>query len=340
MTQFPPLPRTRRFSGAEKSAIMFLCMGEERGGKLMQQLEESEIRKITRAISSMGEVQSDFVEEIMDEFGIKLSDNGGIFGSIQAARTLLASFLPAERVENILEEIQDTKTGDLWRELSKIDEKSLLRFLEKERDQTSAAILSRLEPETTAKLLQLLDRDRSVQIVKRILTMGDLPNESVRILENSLRSEVLSKFASDGKTSTENRMVSVFNKIDRGLFEEIERALEKTAPEKMRSIKQKMFVFDDLIRLDATQLAKVFRDVSGTTVPYALRGASKEIREHFLSSLPSRSRDMLQEEMNDLGPLKSRDVRKAQADLVEATLKLAQEGEIILETSEPEEEMI
>lgn len=306
----------------------------------MQQLEEQEIRKITRAISTMGEVQSDFVEEIMDEFGLKLSDNGGIFGSIQAARTLLASFLPSERVEDILMEIQDTKTGDLWGELSKIEEKSLLRFLEKERDQTAAAILSRLEPDITAKLLHSLDRRRSVQIVNRMLTMGDLPRESVRILEDSLRHEVMSQFGNDAAATRDNRIVSVFNKIDRDLFEEIERTLEKSAPDRLRSIKQKMFVFDDLIQLDATQLAKVFREVSGTTVPYALRGASKEIRDHFLNSLPSRSRDMLQEEMNELGPLKSRHVKKAQADLIEATLKLAQDGEISLETSETEEEMI
>jgi len=58
MAQYSPTPQVRSMSGAEKSAIMFLCIGEEHGGKLMQQLNEAEIQKITRAISSMGEIKA------------------------------------------------------------------------------------------------------------------------------------------------------------------------------------------------------------------------------------------------------------------------------------------
>lgn len=318
---------------------MFLCLGEDRGGKLMQQLEEKEIRKITRAISSMGEVDSTLVEEVMDEFGIKLDDAGGVFGSIKAARTLLSSFLPEDRVEQILSEIEGNATGDLWGDISMLDEKVISQFLTKERDQTVAAILSKLNPETTAKVLPLLDRERSVKIVERILTMGELPEESVRVLEESLRRELLAQYGQDVSSTVESKLVSIFNKLDRDLFDEIARSLDKTTPEKMQSIKKKMFVFDDLIRLEATQLAKVFREVSGNTLPYALRGASKEIRNHFLNSLPSRSRDMLQEEMTELGPIKAKDVRAAQSDMVEAALRLARDGEISLDTSDPDEEM-
>lgn len=339
MSQIAPLQRLRRFTGAEKSAIMFLCMGEDRGGQLMQQLNEAEIRKITRAISSMGEVQSELVEEVMDEFGIKMSEHGGIFGSVDAARTMLSTFLPEERVDKILAEIQQTATGNLWADISKLDEKFLAQFLQKEMDQTVAAILSRLEPEMTAKILPLMNRARAVGIVERILTMGDLPDDTLRILEDSLRHEVLAKYGQDGSATTESTMVSVFNKMDRDLFEDIARSLEKSVPDQFQAIKKKMFVFDDLVRLDPTQLAKVFREVSGTTLPYALRGATKDVRDHFLNSLPARSRDMLQEEMTSLGPLKSRDVRQAQSDIVEAALKLAQAGEIDLELSDAEEMM-
>ena len=341
MSQFVPLPRIRRFTGAEKSAILFLCLGEDRGGMLMQQLEENEIRKITRAISTMGEVQSELVEEIMDEFGVKLSDYGGIIGSIQTARSLLGSFLPPDRVDKILSEIEEkSTTGDLWGDLSKLDEKVLAQFLRKERDQTVAAILSRLDPAATAKILPLLGRERSVLIVERILTMEELPKETVRTLEESLRREVLAKVGQDADAATEKRLVDVFNRIDRELFQDIARVLEKKTPDRLKSIKQKMFVFDDFIRLDAGQLAKVTREVSGTTVPYALRGAQKEVRDHFLSALPSRSRDMLQEEMTALGPLKARDVKVAQAELVDVAMRLSVEGEITLNDGNDEEEMI
>ncbi|MBM1699510.1 flagellar motor switch protein FliG, partial [Sulfitobacter mediterraneus] len=50
MNQFVPFRKHRRMSGAQKSAILFLCLGEERGGALMQKLDVSEIRQITTAI--------------------------------------------------------------------------------------------------------------------------------------------------------------------------------------------------------------------------------------------------------------------------------------------------
>ena len=341
MTQFLPLPRVRKFSGPEKSAIMFLCLGEERGGKLMQQLEDGEIRRITAAISTMGEVQSQLVEEVMDEFGIKLSDHGGIIGSVRTARALLSSFLPSDRVDEILDEIKSNGTDDLWSDLSKMDEKLLAQLLKKERDQTVAVILSRLNPDATARVLPHLGPERSAQLVERMLTMDDLPKTSVRNLEDSLRREVLSKAGQDAGALAEKKLISIFNKLDRELFEEISRVLEKSTPERLKSIKQKMFVFDDLIRLEPTQLARVIREVSGSTLPFALRGARKEIRDHFLNSLPARTRDMLQEEMTALGPVKSKQVKQAQADLVEATLRLAKAGEVSLEDPEDDgEEMI
>jgi len=268
---------------------------------------------------------------------VKMSDFGALFGSIDAARNLLSTFLPAERVNKILEEIQDTSTGNLWADLFLLDEKVLVQFLQKERDQTVAAILSRLDPETTAKILQLLDRSRAVQIVERILDMGELPDDTMKIVEESLRSEVLAKHGQGASTSVETTMVSVFNKIDRSLFEDIEQSLKDHAPDRLQEIKKKMFVFDDLVRLDPNQLARVFREVPATTLPYALRGATKEVREHFLSSMPQRSRDLLQEEMTALGPIKSRDVRQAQSDMVEVTLNLARDGEIDLSTAESDE---
>ena len=324
-------------SGAEKSAIMFLCIGEERGGRLMQQLNEAEIRKITHAISSMGEIQAELVEEVMEEFGLKMSDHGGVFGSIDAARNLLSTFLPSERVDKILKEIQDNSTGSIWADLSLLDEKVLLEFLAKERDQTAAAILSRLDPEATAKVLQLMDRSRAVQLVERVLNMRELPDDTMRIVEESLRNEVLAKHGRDASTSVENTLVSVFNKIDRDLFEDIEQALRRSAPSRLQEIKKRLFVFDDLVRLDPTQLARVFREVSATTLPYALRGATKEVREHVLNSMPQRSRELLQEEMTALGPLKSRDVRQAQSDIVEATLNLARNGEIDLSNADSDD---
>ncbi|SHH79627.1 flagellar motor switch protein FliG [Cognatishimia maritima] len=330
MNQFASFRRAKRLTGPEKSAILFLCLGEERGSALMQQLDSGEISKITRAISAMGEVQAEIVEEVMREFGQKISSYGGITGSVEAARGLLKGFLPEDRVDEILKEIEGSNTGDLWKDLSLLDEKMLADHLRKEHNQTVAVILSRITPDAVAKVLPLLGEERSIDLVERMVNMEALPTEAIRAIEESLRHEVLAKAGQNAEAEAEKQLVKVFNKLDSKLFGTLSRGLEEKMPDKLRAIKQKMFVFDDLVQLHASALAKVMREVSGNNLPLALRGAEKEVREHFLKSLPARSRDMLVDEMKAMGAVKSRDVKAAQSEMVEVALRLAASGDIEL----------
>lgn len=330
MNQFVPFRKHRRMSGAQKSAILFLCLGEERGGALMQKLDVPEIRQITTAISTMGEVDASVVEEIMVEFGQKVSQIGGVVGSIEAARGLLKEFLPEERVAEILQEIDGNTTDNVWRDLSDLGEKQLVEFLRKEHNQTVAVILSRIRPDAAAKVLPLLGADRATDLIERVMEMDNLPNDTIMNIENTLRDDVLAKAGRSAEARVEGQLVSIFNKLDEDLFGNLSRELEERQPDQFRAIKQKMFVFDDLMKFEAVTLGKIMREVSGNTLPLALRGAKKEVREHFLESLPSRSRGMLQEEMESMGPVKSKDVKQAQSELVEAALRLVSEGVVEL----------
>ena len=330
MNQFVPFRKHRRMSGAQKSAILFLCLGEERGGALMQKLDVPEIRQITTAISTMGEVDASIVEEIMVEFGQKVSQIGGVVGSIEAARGLLKEFLPEERVAEILQEIDGKTTDNVWRDLSDLDEKQLVEFLRKEHNQTVAVILSRIRPDAAAKVLPLLGADRATDLIERVMEMENLPSDTIMNIENPLRDDVLAKAGRSSEARVEGQLVSIFNKLDEDLFGNLSRELEERQPDQFRAIKQKMFVFDDLMKFEAVTLGKIMREVSGNTLPLALRGAKKEVREHFLESLPSRSRGMLQEEMESMGPVKSKDVKQAQSELVEAALRLVSEGVVEL----------
>lgn len=337
MNQFASFRRAKRLTGSEKSAILFLCLGEERGSALMQQLDTAEISKITRAISAMGEVQAEIVEEVMREFGQKISGYGGITGSVEAARGLLKGFLPEDRVDEILKEIEGSNTGDVWKDLSQLDEKMLADHLRKEHNQTVAVILSRVSADMVAKVLPLLGEERAVDLVERMVRMEQLPTEAIRAIEESLRHDVLAKAGQNAEAEAEKQMVKVFNKLDGKLFDTLSRGLEEKMPEKLRSIKQKMFVFDDLVKIQPSALAKVMREVTGNNLPLALRGAEKEVREHFLNSMPARSRDMLVDEMKAMGPVKSRDVKAAQSEMVEVALKLADAGDIELPDGDDED---
>jgi len=338
MNQFVPLRKHRRMSGAQKSAILFLCLGEGRGGALMQELDVAEIRQITTAISNMGEIDAAIVEEILQEFDLKISHQGGVVGSIEAARNLLNEFLPVERVAEILEEIDGNTIDNVWKDLSELDDKELVEFLRKEHNQTVAVILTRIRPEAAAKVLPMLGADRAPDLIERIMAMENLPTDTIQSIENTLREDILAKAGNRAEARIEGQLVSIFNKLDEELFAKISRELEQRRPEQFKTIKQRMFVFDDLMKFKENQLGKIMREVTGNTLPLALRGAKKEVREHFLASLPSRSRGMLQDEMSSMGPIKLRDVKDAQSQLVEAALRLVADGSV--ELTDTTEEMM
>lgn len=334
MNQFAPLSKNRTLTGAQKSAILFLCLGEARGGTIMQQLDEEEIRQITKAISNMGEVDAALVEEIIAEFDQKVNHVGSVVGSIEAAKALLNEFLPEERVTEILSEIGQNSAGNVWKDLSNLDEKQLLSILVKEHNQTVAVILSRIRPDVAAKILPLLGADRAADLIQRMMGMERLPSDTIKSIETTLRDGIMARVGQSPEAKIEGQLVSIFNKMDEELFNTITKALEKDAPDQLQVIKQKMFVFDDLTKFSAVMLGKIMREVSAQALPLALRGAKKEVREHFLASLPARSRDMLQEEMSSMGPVKSRDVKDAQSQLVDAAQRLIADGTVSLPESE------
>ena len=338
MNHFIPIGKHMPLSGAQKSAILFLCLGEDRGGNLMQKLSEPEIKKITDAITSMGEIDSETVEETLEEFGEKLGDGGGVFGSIDSAKHLVSQFLPEDRGDAILGEISSRETTDVWAELSNLDDRVLVDFLRREQNQTVAVILSKINPDVAAKILPMLGDDRIPDLVERVIDMESLSAESLHMIEQTIKRDVLSSGSNQAEARTEKQLVSIFNKLDEDVFGALSRELEERVPDQFRSIKQKMFLFDDIAALDDTMLAKVMREVTGNTLPMALRGAKKDIRERFLNAMPSRSRGMLQEEMEAMGPVKARDVKAAQSEMVETTLRMAADGEI--ELPDDDEQML
>ncbi|SDF34708.1 flagellar motor switch protein FliG [Limimaricola pyoseonensis] len=337
----PPTPPQRRLRGAEKAAILFLCLGEERGTELMRKLSPEDIQKITRAVARLGLVKAETVEAVLAEFSAEVDTGGGVVGSIATAEAMLRGFLPEDQVEAILKDIRGPlRERDLWTKFSNMGEVAIAGYLKGEHEQTAAAILGNVSPDVAAKVLPLLGEERMQEVVERMIRMEAVPPKMMQQIEETLQSDMLSAGAQSGEVEMEQRMADLFNKLDRDLFETLQEALETRVPGALEGIKAKMFTFDDLIRLDAQSLARVMRGLQGNTLPLALRGASKEMRAHFLDALTARARDMLLDEMNTMGPVRGRDARAAQTMIVDFTRQLAEDGAIELPSAGDEEEDI
>jgi len=321
----------RNLSGPEKAAILFLCLGEQRGSDLMQNLEERDIQTITHAMSDLGSIAAPLVERVLSEFSDSVMDGAGVTGSYAAAENMLRSFLPEGEVAGIMKQVRSPQeeTG-VWDRFGALKEDEIAEYLKAEHEQTAAAILNNLDPEVAAKVLPLLGTERMQDVIERMIAMDSIPNTMLRQIEETLQQGIDSAASQPSLTDLQQRMTDLFDKLDPDIFEQISPVLEERIPEAFGSIKQKMFTFDDLIGLDAQALARVMRGMQGNSLPMALRGASKEVRDHFLTALPARSREMLLDEMSSMGSVRGREVRAAQAAMVDYTKELAREEVIQL----------
>lgn len=331
--------RWKQFKGTEKAAVVFLCLGEKRGAELMKKLSSEEIQHITTAMSGLGAISAEEIEAVILEFAELFAKDSGLTGSLSIAENMLREFLPEDQIEEVLSKVKGPiKERDLWTRFNAQSETVIAEYLMNEHEQTAAAILSKLNPSIAAKVIPLLSPEVMQDVIERMINMETVPGFIMEQIEETLHTEIISDTTHSKETEMQEQMANIFNHLQPDLFEKIATGLKKNLSETFDGIKKKMFTFDDMIELSPQDLAKITRDVQGNTLPLALRGASKELRDHFLNALPSRSRDLLLDEMNSMGAVRGRDARDAQMLIVEQTKILVDEGVIKLPSGEEEED--
>ncbi len=329
------VPDHVQLRGVEKAAVLFLCIGEERGSALMRQLDEVEIQRITQAMSTLGTIPASVVEEVMREFSMGIGGGSGVVGSFDIAERMLAGFLPKDKVTEIMQDIRGPISGrNVWETFATLNEQMIHAYLSGETNQTAAAILSRVKPDVAARVLPLFPRDQMTDIIQRMISLAPMPRYVLDLLEETLEKDFLRAATRRSGPDPHQRIADMFNKLDGNIFDEISEELAASDPQAFASIKQKMFTFDDLARLDQNSLARLIRSAEGATVPLALRGAKKAIRDRFIEALTVRAREMLLEEMAALGPVRARDAREAQDKLIDIANDLARQNIIRLPSAD------
>ena len=332
----------RRMTGPTKAAITFLCLGEQAGSALMQKLSAAQIERITLAMSRLGPIPAEVVEGVLAEFTKSvISGSGSVVGSISTAESMLRKFLPEDQVADILSNVRSNeRESAMWRGFGALNETVIANYLKDEHDQTAAAILNNIDTAVAAKVLPLLGPERMQDVAERMIAMESIPLHMMRQIEETLKQDIMSDTVHSSATETQQRMADLFNKLDVQAFEQLSEALDDRIPEAFQAIKQRMFVFEDLTKLNLQDLAQVMRGLDGDTLPLAMRGASKNQRDHFMECLPQRSRQMLMDEMEATGPVRGRDVRAAQSKMVDYAKSLADDGVIELPSNMDEDDEI
>jgi flagellar motor switch protein FliG len=328
-----------RLSGPEKAAIVMLALGEDHT-VLWQSLDEEEIKELSQAMASLGTVSSAVIEELLVEFISGMGGTGAVMGSFEQTQRLLQSFMPPEKVDNLMEEIRGPAGRTMWDKLANVNEAVLANYLKNEYPQTVAVVLSKIKAEHSARVLAALPEDFALECVTRMLRMEPVQREILDKIEQTLRTEFMSNLARTSKRDSHEMMADIFNNFDRQTEARFIAALEERNRESAERIRALMFVFEDLNKLDPGGVQTLLRAVEKDQLGLALKGASDALREMFFSNMSERASKIMREDMESMGPVRLRDVDAAQMAMVQVAKDLAAKGEIMLAGAGGDDELI
>jgi flagellar motor switch protein FliG len=328
-----------RLNGAEKAAVILLALGEEHLA-LWESLDDEEIKEISQAMSTLGNVAASVVEDLMVEFVSGMSQAGAIMGSYEQTQRLLANFMPTEKVDSLMEEIRGPAGRTMWDKLGNVNEAVLANYLKNEYPQTVAVVLSKIKPDHASRVLGALPEDFALECVQRMLRMEPVQREILDKIEQTLRAEFMSNLARTSKRDSHELMADIFNNFDRQTESRFIAALEERNRESAERIRALMFVFEDLGKLDPGGVQTLLRSVEKTQLGLAMKGASDGLRDLFFSNMSERAAKIMRDDMESMGPVRLRDVDQAQMAMVQVAKDLAAKGEIMLAGQGGDDELV
>ncbi|SOE01458.1 flagellar motor switch protein FliG [Caenispirillum bisanense] len=330
----------RSLTGPQKAAIMMLSLGEEHSSKLFAMMDDDEIRELSQIMANLGTVSSSIVERLFVEFADAISNTGSLVGSYESTERLLHKSLPKDRVDAIMEEIRGPAGRTMWDKLGNVNEQVLANYLKNEYPQTVAVVLSKIKADHGARVLGLLPEGFAMEVIMRMLHMEAVQKEVLDGVEKTLRTEFMSNLARTARRDAHEMMADIFNNLDRNTEARFLAALEERNRESAEKIKQLMFTFEDLNRIDSQGIQTLLRHVEKDKLGLALKGSSDSIKDLFFKNMSERAGKMLKEDMDAMGPVRLREVDEAQNIIVALAKELANSGQIVISEGKEDDELI
>ncbi len=327
----------RKLTGTEKAAVLLLAVGKENASKVLAYFDEENIRTIARTASDLGMIPQTTVDHIADEFVNKVKIEGGLKGSSEHVERLLEEVLSPQQVQQIMSDVRARMNEAVWPRLIELPAHVLSQFLNKEHPQVITYILSKVSASLTAEIVALFPAHLRNEVMRRMLTNKLVTNQSLRLLEQIIRDELLLKVAKTTGHDTHARVAKIINKLGRKEMEEVLDSLGASRPKAAETVRGLLFTFDDIVKLPAKTRVILFESLEAERLVPALNGADPTLKDFILSSVPSRTRRVIEQDLAAAAPMSEKEVEKARREVADFALQLSDQGVISLAFADAEE---
>ncbi len=332
-----------QLSGTRKAAILLVAVGEELAKEILRVLPESDVQQLTEELADLRGITPEMSSEVLEEFWQLLETQGFmIHGGLDYASRLLVDTFGKERAEDLLALVrrsQEAAQGNLAK-LQRTDPQQLGKLLDAEHPQTIALVLAHLDPKRASMVLDNLSEDHKVVSIQRLAEMRQFSPEMAQKVAHILHRRLESVGDTARKSYSGFKAVAdLLNRLNAEESKKILETIEMGQPELALSIRNLMFTFEDLITVPAATIREIVSGVDKRQLALALRGANEELRAQIFKAMSSRAVEMLKEDMEVLGPVRSREVAQAQQEILNLARRLEAEGKVVLKLETGDEMM-
>jgi flagellar motor switch protein FliG len=330
-------------AGPRKAAILMVILGEEAASAIYRHLPPTDVEQITHEIAGLSAVKGDTALAVLEEFErLVMAGDCLAQGGAEYANKVLIKAFGEEGAKELLRQISLTAEMSAGKldSLRKADPQQLAKFIEGEHPQTIALILAHLEAKQASTLLMRLPAELRAEAIKRLAQLRQFSPEMAERVSLVLHKRLEALGEQSRRAYAGLRGVAdLMNRLELNTAKSILEGIEKEDPKLALSIRNLMFTFEDLMTVPEAGIRELLAQMDKKSLATALRGASEELKAYIFKSMSSRAVEMLKEDMDVLGPVKSKDIHKAQSEAVAVARKLEAEGKLTL-TQESEDEYV
>lgn len=328
-------------SGLRKAAVLLVAVGEDLARDILRALPEADVQRLTEELSDLRGITPELAAEILEEFWELLeTQNFIVHGGIDYATRLLVETFGKTRAEDLLSMVrhsQEESQGNLAK-LQRTDPVQLGKLLDSEHPQTIALVLAHLDPLRASMVLDHLSNEHKVVSVRRLAEMRQFSPEMAQKVAHILHRRLENMGDTARKSYSGFKAVAdLLNRVNAEEAKKILETIEEAQPQLALNIRNLMFTFEDLMTVPPASLREVVSGVDKRVLALALRGAKDELRAQVFKAMSSRAAEMLKEDMEVLGPVRSREVMQAQQEILSLARRLEGEGKVILKLESGDE---
>jgi len=317
----------------QKLAALLVVLGPEEASVILSAFTQRQMEQIMGEMAKIEFLSAEVQQAVLEEFSsVTLDAVTSAFGGVEKAQTVLEKSMgPAKAREVIGRVAPDAAPSPMVEELRNMPPSAIAQMLRGEQAQTWALILAQLDHDNSAAIFRTLDLGFKADVMLRMARMEPVSPEVLdRLIKGLLarRTEAPARdyVAADGTKF----LTEIMKKFDRQTATDALNALAETDPDLSASIRKMMFVFEDLVTLDAATIGLILREVDFNTLAVAMKDCSPKFKEMVLKNITKRAAEGLQENLKAMANVRKKEVEAARTAVMEQVFEIERRGDISL----------